>query len=459
VHFGLEQYVPWVLYLSAMAAFLLSLFWRPQVGLYFLVPLLPLQTIRYRIMDMPLGNKLIDLILLGVILGAIFKGEFRLEKTPMNKLLLLFGVFCYVELWRGAFYLKTDLPLAISDPRFSDWKNYMVMFILFFVAVNVIKDVKQIKILILLMCLSVLAVDKGFYGTMSARDLSHFSYEVRDGGPLGYAGENGIAVFEAEFMLFLLGLAAFEKRKGLKMALWALVAFSSYCLLFSFSREAYAGILAGLVLLGLLKQRWLLIAVGVFLFTWQTVVPTSVKERVEMTYNKDEQVLDDSAQDRVALWNDAMAMFRQNPIIGDGFDTYKYQHRVSIYTDTHNYFLKVLVEMGVVGLLFFLFILAQAARLGIRLWRSAQDPFLQSVGLGFALLMACVFVVNFFGDRWLYIEVNGFLWVLLACVARGQIIENQRAAEPVAAAVEDVQHTGFEDGEEPALAYELGKLG
>jgi hypothetical protein len=44
--------------------------------------------------------------------------------------------------------------------------------------------------------------------------------------------------------------------------------------------------------------------------------------------------------------------------------------------------------------------------------------------------MACVFVVNFFGDRWLYIEVNGFLWVLLACVVRGQMIENEKPQEP-----------------------------
>ena len=51
-------------------------------------------------------------------------------------------------------------------------------------------------------------VDKGYYGTMSDRDLSHFSYEVRDGGVLGYAGVNGVATFEAEFMLFLLGLSA-----------------------------------------------------------------------------------------------------------------------------------------------------------------------------------------------------------------------------------------------------------
>lgn len=428
MHFGLEQYVPWVLYAGAAVAFLLSLFWRPQIGLYFLVPLLPLQTIRYRIMDLPLGNKLIDILLLGVILGAVFKGGWRMEKTPMNKLLLLFGIFCYIQLWRGAFYLNLEMPLSLGDPRFSNWKNYMVMFIIFAVAVNVIKDVKQIKIIVFLMCLSVLAVDKGFYGTMSDRDLSHFSYEVRDGGPLGYAGVNGVATFEAEFMLFLLGMNALQKRKSLKVAMWSLAAFSGYCLLFSFSREAYAGILVGLLFLGLVKQRWVLVALALFFFSWQTIVPTAVQERVLMTYDKDDQQLDTSAQDRVALWNDAMDLFHQNPVFGGGFDTYRLQHRVSIYTDTHNYFLKVLVETGVVGLMLFLYILAKASRLGLKLYRSAQDPFLQAIGLGFALMMACVFVVNFFGDRWLYVEVNGFLWVLLACVVRGQMIENQRAA-------------------------------
>jgi O-antigen ligase len=372
----------------------------------------------------------------------------------MNKILLLFGIFVYVELWRGAFYLDVDPPLAISDPRFSNWKNYMVMFIVFVVVVNVIRSVKQIQILLVLMCLSVLAVDKGYYSTMSDRDLSHFSYEVRDGGPLGYAGVNGVATFEAEFMLFLLGLAAFQKKKSLKLAMWALAAFSGYCVMISFSREAYAAILIGLFFLGLLKQRWLLIALAIFLFSWQAFVPTSVQERVNMTYDKEDQQLDTSAQDRVTIWNDAMELFHQNPIFGGGFDTYRLQHRVSIYTDTHNYFLKVLVEMGVVGLLFFLFVLSKAARLGVKLWRSAKDPFLQSIGLGFTVKMAGVFVVNLFGDRWLYIEVNGFLWVLLACVVRAQIIENERASEGYdqSGAQSPAREMQYSEHEEPVLA-------
>jgi putative inorganic carbon (HCO3(-)) transporter len=452
VHFGLEQYVPLALYLGAIVAFLLSIFWRPQAGLYFLIPLLPLQTIRYRILDLPLGNKLIDILLLGVVLGVVFKGGFRFARTPMDKLLIFFAIFCYVQLWRGAFFLNSEMPLSSSDPRFSNWKNYMVMFIIFTIVVSVIKDVKQIKIIVVLICFSVLVVDKGFYGAMSDRDLSHFSYEVRDGGILGYAGVNGVATFEAEVMLFLLGLSALQERKSIKLAIWAMVAFSGYCLLYSFSREAYAGVLIGLLFLGLVRQRWILIGLAAFLLSWQGLVPTSVQERVLMTYDKNEQQLDTSAQDRVALWNDAVDLFHQNPVLGAGFDTYQWQHRVGAYTDTHNYFLKVLVETGVLGLMLFLFVLAKATRLGVKLYRNAQDPFLQSIGLGFALLMACVFVVNFFGDRWLYVEVNGFLWVLLACVVRGQMIENQRAQEvqELVAEVPDADLPWVRE-EEPAL--------
>lgn len=438
------------MYAAAVVALLLSLFWRPHVGLYFIIPLLPLQTLRYRIGDFPFGNKLVDIMLLGVLLGSFFKNGFHITKTPLNKLLLLFALFCYVQLWRGSFFLNTALPLSPDDPRFSNWKNYMVLFILFAVVVNVVKDVKQMKIIVLLICLSILAVDKGFYSSMSGRDLTHFSYDVRDGGPLGYAGVNGIACFAAEALLFLLGLAAFEGRKYAKIGLWLLVAFSAYAVLFSFSREAYAGALFGLLVLGLLQKRWILVGLAFFLFSWQTLVPTSVRERVLMTYDVQGKSLDSSAQERVAIWDDAVDLFQQNPILGTGFDTYEWKPRVGEFRDTHNYYLKVVVETGIVGLMFFLLLLLQTTRIGWKLYRSAQDPFFKSLGLGFLLYLSCVWVVNFFGDRWLYLQVDGFFWVILALVVRAQIMVNETAKQEATAAAETAEPAAA--GEELALA-------
>lgn len=141
MHFGLTGLLPLALYVAAIVVFLASIFWRPEVGIWFIVPLFPLQTIRYKLLPYPLGNKLIDMILLGVILGILFRRDFKLfPKTPLNKFLLAFAAVLYVSLLQGAFYLGFDLPLWIGDPRFSIWKNYMIMPLIFILVVSVIKE-------------------------------------------------------------------------------------------------------------------------------------------------------------------------------------------------------------------------------------------------------------------------------------------------------------------------------
>lgn len=410
-------------YISAIVALLLAVFWRPQVGLYFLVPLLPLQTTRYKIHDYPLGNKLVFIILLGVILGLLLRGRSLVPRAlPLKRLLIFFMVFHFISLWYGSFYLDLPLPLSFDDPRFENWINYMVMPGLYFVVVSAIEDIKQMKILILLMCLSLLVVDRGFFFTQGLRDLSHYSEGIRDAGPLGYAGVNGLGAFEAATSTFLLGLYAFEKRKWIKLAILGLLCGNMYCLLFSFSRGGYVGFLAGLVFLGIVKERKLLIVVLTLVIGYGALIPTSVKERIAMTYNEDSRKVDSSSEGRLDLWHDAAQLFLENPMIGTGFNTYAYLHRVGDLTDTHNIYLKVLVETGLIGLALFLTLLVSIFRLGFYLFRSAPDAFLASMGLGLAAMVVVTLVTNLFGDRWSYLEVSGYLWTMLACVVRAQKI-------------------------------------
>ncbi len=435
---GLHGVVPAFIYYGGMLAFLAAAFWRPRIGLYFLVPLLPMQTVRYRLHDYPFGDQFIDIMLLGIVLGLIFgRDGATFVKTPLNKLIALVGVFLYVSLWHGSSYLGKAAPLYIGDPRFSDWKNYLVMPILFVIVAAVIRDARQMKILVFLMVLSFLLVNRNFYSNVSGRDLTVFSHSNRDAGPLGYAGENGFAAFEAQFMVFLLGLYAFQKNRTVKLVLLGVVGTGIYCLLYSFSRGGYLAFLLGLVFLGIFQERKWLIAVVVLLIAWQTILPASVQQRIAMTYDKEDRQLDTSAQARVTLWEDAVKLFHQNPIVGTGFNTYEYLNRVELehgfqggyYKDTHNYYLKVLVETGIPGLILFVWLLFRMFGIGFALYRTAEDVFLRSVGLGFAVMMVAAIVANLFGDRWTYMQVNCYLWILMGCVVRGQIITEQARQE------------------------------
>ena len=426
MHVGLREFAPLVMYIGAIVAFVLSIVWKPRIGLYYLVPLLPLQTARYWLHSYPLGEKLVDILLLGVLVGLFLHRAERqiFDSSPLNKILLVIFVLTYLSLWQGAFYLGAPLPISFDDPRFSNWKNYVEMFFLFFVAAASIRTTKQMAIVIGLMCVSVLIVNRDYLSTVGSRNFSHFSYGLRDAGPLGYAGENGMGAFQAEFAIFLVGLAVFAKKPVLKLGLLAIALNSLYCLELTFSRGGYAGFLFGLFVLGLIKERKFLILLVIILVSWQSFVPNAVKERVTMTYQEGVG-LDSSAEERVTIWEDAVQVFNEDPIFGTGFNTYAYMGRVGLYTDTHNYYLKVLSETGLIGLLIFLWLLGVACKMSWRLFRVAKDPIMSALACGFFAMLICTIVVNFFGDRWTFLQVNGFFWVLLGLVARGLHLVSQ----------------------------------
>jgi putative inorganic carbon (HCO3(-)) transporter len=423
---GLGTYIPLVVYLMGMTAAFLSLFRKPHWALWYLVLVLPLQTTRDRIIPFPLGAQMIEVLWFSSLLGLLFgQGTSFIAKSSLNKWFITLAIITYISLWRGFFYLDSEMPLWLSNRRFSDWTNYMMMPIICIVAAGTIKKIQDIKTLIVLMSFTFLLVNWSFFRSSAGRDFSHYSNEIRDAGVIGYAGANGFAAFVAMLMVFLITLYFFIRGTKWKLAIAGLLAFSGYCLLFSFSRGAYFACLLGITFIAMFRQKKLLIAVAVILFSWQVVLPTAVKERIDMTYDKGDQSLEASAADRVLLWQDAMTLVRENLVFGTGIYTYHYMHRIGRYEDTHNYYVKVLVEMGPIGLLLLLAILFQMWHAGFRLYRTSDDSFVQGLGLGFAALVLCIAVANFFGDRWSYLQVDGYLWILLGCVIRAQVFTGE----------------------------------
>ena len=426
MHFGLEPYVPGVLYFLSIVAFLLTVFWRSVVGIYFLLPLIPLQTLRYRLNDFPLGPSVVGMMMLAVVLGLLRSRQPVLPRTPWTKLLCIYAVLTFVSLCLGSFSLGRSLPLP-GDSRFGDWQSYIILPTILLLVAAVEPTRRQMRIMVVLMCLATLMLNKGFWDTVSARDFSSFSDDLRDEGAMGYAGVNGMAAYEAQFGTFLLALAAFERKRLLQLGYIALAGFSGICLMYSLSRGGYLALMAGFLFLGIVKQRKLLALLAVFLCTWTILVPGAVRQRVLMTYDESNGEIDHSSELRVDLWEEAAVMIRANPLLGLGFDTYAYTSHVHDYKDSHNYFVKVLAETGFVGLLLFLLLLGRNFQMGYRLFRRAKDPFLASLGLGLAAWTVCSLVANCFGDRWTFLQVNGYMWVLGGLVSRAWMLEQGSA--------------------------------
>lgn len=425
------------IYVAALCIVPLAILWRPVLAVYLLVPLMPLQTLRYQIQVLPLGGKFVDALMLAGLIGLFFhrnEGEPVLPRTRLNRYILVYCSLLYIWLWFGSYIVHLPWPISPGDDRFADWKNLVEMPLLFLLVTATVRTRKQMLLLLGLMMLTTLRANVGFYHTVSGRDFSHFSNNLRYAGVLGYAGQNGLAAFMAELFIFLLAIAPAARGLWYRLLMYASIALTGYCVLFCFSRGGYVGVLAGFVVLGLLKDRKYLFIVAALLATWQTIVPNAVRERVLMTYDGNQ--VESSANERLQLWEDAFTIIPQHPILGTGFVTYRYLGRSEDYSDTHNYYVKVTVETGLVGLGLFAYLLWILIREGFSLYRESQDPLYQRLGLGLVAMMFCAIAVNFFGDRWMYQQISAYMWTYLALVCRARmIVASEKKLETAPAAL------------------------
>jgi len=401
---------------------------RPLLTFYFIIPLLPYRTLRDHFLDYPLGGNLLTILVLAIIVGALIQGK-SLPKSKLYGIWLVFGVYLYISMWIGTALGNAPPPLWISDLNFATWKDYMLIPLVFVAAGLVVEDRKAVRTVVYLSAISLLLIDRASLLDSMSHTFSHFDESKRDGGPLGFAGSNGLAAFLAQFALFFWAFVQYIKTRKYKLVGYGLVTITLFATMYTFSRAAYIAVLFGAFLLGVLKDRKLILIIGIFLLTWQTIVPTAVTERITMTQNSNGE-LEASAQERVDLWTNAKTTIANNPIFGTGFATFQYSHHTDNLKDTHNWYIKVMLETGIIGAVIAIALLLQMLALNYRLFRKAHDPLYQGLGLGLFLTICTSIVLNCFGDRWTYLEISGLLWALIGTAARAsQLMETSPATE------------------------------
>ncbi|MGP8260230.1 MAG: O-antigen ligase family protein [Acidobacteriaceae bacterium] len=412
---GIGHFIPQAAYLGFWIMCLVSLGGRPLWGLYYMLPFLPYRLLRDHFIDYPLGANMMTILVLSVIVGALIRGK-SLPKSKLYPIWLVFAVYLYISMWIGVALSNAPAPLWLSDVNFVTWKDYMVIPLVFVAASLVVEDRKAIRNIVVITAISLLFIDRSCILESMTRTWTTFDEDKRGGGPLAY-GSNQTAAFLAQFAMFFWGFTQFINQFRYKILNYGLVAITLLATMYTFSRGGYLAVLFSVFVLGLLKDRKILLILGVFLLTWQIVVPAPVRERVSMTENANGQ-LEASAQERVDLWQNAEQTFLHSPIVGTGFATFQLGEHVDNLKDTHNWYIKVMVETGLIGLVIAIILLQQLLATSYRLFKRASDPFYRGLGLGLFLATCSCIVANFFGDRWTYLEITGLLWVLAGAAIR-----------------------------------------
>lgn len=381
----------------------------------------------YKIHVFPFGKDTVDMLILSCLIG-LFVTKQMTVRTRQTVLFSLYLFFVYFQVWNCS--LRYDLPLPITPANavFVDYKNYVEMLLLYFIAFHAAPDEKKQK-QILTICLA-------FYALIIFREArsfdaptAGFNYNSRAAGPFWIVGlgANQFAAFVIHFGAIAFALSFYIKEKKERWFLLLVSIVSLKPLFFAYSRGAYVAAIGVLFVFGVLKKRSLLVMLAVVAVAWQTLLPASVVERITMTESADGQ-LEDSAAERLVLWDKAMELYKSSPIIGSGLNSYGVSHIAGHWTSVHNLYLQTLAEQGIVGLIFLIVVMLSAVSTGLRLFISGRTPMEKGLGLGFFGCITAIVITNIFGDRWTYYATGALFWIFWGVADR--MLRNHHVKAP-----------------------------
>ncbi len=158
------------------------------------------------------------------------------------------------------------------------------------------------------------------------------------------------------------------------------------------------------------------LVIAALLINYQNPKPGSLFQIILYSFNP-QLTFDQVLKGRVAFWKIAFDVFQDYPMFGSGPGTFLDVQRKAPYfltqpENAHNYFLQILSETGILGLLSFCAILVQTLRLTMRKLRGS-DAGDFSLSLGFLAGWIAFLVTCFTGHPLLLLKLQFVFWSFL----------------------------------------------
>jgi hypothetical protein len=332
-----------------------------------------------------------DLILTTVCLAwlaraAILKDVGLVRKTPLNGPIIAYTVTLIVATLLGTFAGNVR-PLR----GFFFTLKYVEYFVVYFMAVNYIRDDRQLRRLLgTALATCAISAVMGIAQIPSGERVSA-PFEGKYGEPNTFGG---YLVF---MLALILGLALAAKTVPARLRWGALAALAAVPLLYTLSRTSWLAAIPMLLTLILLSPRRLILMVGVgcAIILGSVVFPKQVVDRYNYTFHAPEvrgdfsvggARFDTSTSARVESWGYGFRGWVKRPLLGYGVTGFAFMDAQ---------YVRVLTEAGLVGLGAFLWLLWRILQTAWRTHQRAVGTRFEGLTLGYiagvlAMVTHCV---------------------------------------------------------------------
>ena len=376
-----------------------------------------------------------NLMYIAIIIGWMLKQDEKWIDHPLNKYFLIFIVMLIFSYFRGLVG-----PHSLDQvENLKHLKAIVTEVFLFFVFLNFIYTKKQINIIVYLTAIVLLieafVCSQQYYAAISEFG-SSFSWSLKskitgtflvgDGGS-GTASANEAGSFFSLYILFIWGYAVYCQNKRTRIILFIVGLACIFPMMFTQSRGAWLGFLFSITFYMIRNNKRLLIIFGILFVLSLPFLPASVAERGS-------GIADNSAQSRLEFWFEAVSAMT-NPIyflFGTGFN----QANLYIGMDAHNSYIRIMLESGMFGLIFFVIFTYWLYKYFNFYLQHIHDPVYKGFLLGTVLAFNSFLILNMVGTRLFNGAVAATMWALMGVAIKigvmreSQVEEELQVAEP-----------------------------
>lgn len=213
--------------------------------------------------------------------------------------------------------------------------------------------------------------------------------------------------FVGGFLAFIIPviLGAALDRKTLRKFLLPVVAVAVVALVLTLSRSAYLALITALIVFGLFRSVKLLAGLGIALVLLTAVLPPvqdrffSLIDSIKSVSSETYTLPDASSRLRFESWDEAYQLFLDKPILGQGYNRYKYAAldlgtlkdlNIHSASGSDSSLLNILATTGIIGFLPFLSVYLILA---IQAWKHRKNAYALGFLAGLSgLFIHCIFV-------------------------------------------------------------------
>jgi len=405
-----------LMFFRPLWALIILLVIRPAIDLWGTISLIDINTISLNY------NSLTGLLVFVTGIAYLSKERKRLPAIPSIYFIASFILLAFVSL--------------IWSPSFIDGLREFIriagIFIIFALSFLIISNKSHFKILLkaftvsslipLMVAITQYLTGKGevIFGEFFKRLYGSFFYP------------NSLAFF----LVFIIAILLFQFSQSRKIeanALYGLFALVSFLVLLgTYTRGAWLGGVLVFLAFGLVKFKKILLG-GIILIALMCLFVPIIQERVGDVLSLEPF---SSLIWRIKLWQGMVDFFVQKPIFGHGLNSFQFLSQdlqglsALPAPEAHNDYLKLLVEMGIVGLILYLSINVKLLIFNLKNFLKNKDKFLKDASL-LALILVGVFILMSFGDN--IMRGTATEWCLFAFLGGlAGIITNKRLKkEPI----------------------------